>query len=123
MTIFIFNLTLSLDECFFGNEYSMIISSVLPCCSHGLNEKYAWLQGNILCRDQQSGLFAPCFTANLQYLRLGDNNIHSVPSEALRRLRRLRHLDLRSNNISNISDDAFYGFGDTVSFLNLQKNE
>ena len=76
-----------------------------------------------LCRDQQSGLFAPCFTENLQYLRLGDNNIHSIPSEALRRLHRLRHLDLRSNNISNISDDAFTGFGDTISSLNLQKNE
>jgi len=76
-----------------------------------------------LRRDQQSALFAPCFTENLQSLKLGDNNIHSVPSEALRLLHRLRHLDLRSNNISNISEDAFYGFGDTISFLNLQKNE
>jgi hypothetical protein len=41
MTIFIFNFTMSLDERLFGNEYGMIILSVLPCCSHGLNEKYA----------------------------------------------------------------------------------
>jgi Leucine-rich repeat (LRR) protein len=81
------------------------------------------MQGNILSRDQQSGLCDPCFTENLQYLKLGDNNIHSIPSDALRRLHRLRHLDLRSNNISNITDDAFTGFGDTISFLNLQKNE
>ena len=77
----------------------------------------------VLSRDQQSGLLVPCFTENLQSLKLGDNNIHAIPSEALRRLHRLRHLDLRSNNISNITDDAFYGFGDTISFLNLQKNE
>jgi len=76
-----------------------------------------------LSRNQQSGLFVPCFTENLQYLRLGDNNIHSIPSEALRRLHRLRHLDLRSNNISNINEDAFTGFGDTISSINLQKNE
>ena len=64
-----------------------------------------------------------CFVENLQYLRLGDNNIHTIPSDALRRLHRLRHLDLRSNNISAINDDAFSGFGDSITFLNLQKNE
>ncbi|KAJ8910443.1 hypothetical protein NQ315_016988 [Exocentrus adspersus] len=62
-------------------------------------------------------------TENLQYLRLGDNNIHTIPSEALRGLHRLRHLDLRANNISYIAEDAFYGFGDTITFLNLQKND
>lgn len=60
---------------------------------------------------------------NLQYLRLGDNNIHMIPSDALRGLHRLRHLDLRANNISMISEDAFSGFGDSITFLNLQKNE
>ncbi|KAK9718018.1 Leucine rich repeat [Popillia japonica] len=65
-------------------------------------------------------LFLP---ENLQYLRLGDNNIHTIPTEALRRLHRLRHLDLRSNNISSIADDAFTGFGDSITFLNLQKND
>jgi Leucine-rich repeat (LRR) protein len=59
---------------------------------------------------------------NLQYLRLGDNNIHTIPTEALKRLHRLRHLDLRSNNISYIAEDAFIGFGDSITFLNLQKN-
>ncbi|CAG2053327.1 unnamed protein product [Timema podura] len=60
---------------------------------------------------------------NLQYLRLGDNNIHTIPSDALRRLHRLRHLDLRANNISVIAEDAFTGFGDSITFLNLQKND
>lgn len=60
---------------------------------------------------------------NLQYLRLGDNNIHQIPSESLRPLHRLRHLDLRSNNITVISEDAFFGYGDSITFLNLQKNE
>lgn len=59
---------------------------------------------------------------NLQYLRLGDNNLHSVPSDALRRLHRLRHLDLRSNNITVLPEDTFTGYGDSITFLNLQKN-
>lgn len=60
---------------------------------------------------------------NLQYLRLGDNNIHQIPSDSLRPLHRLRHLDLRSNNITAIPEDAFTGYGDSITFLNLQKNE
>lgn len=63
------------------------------------------------------------FTENLQYLRLGDNDLHMIPSESLKRLHRLRHLDLRSNNISYIPEDAFVGYGDSITFLNLQKNE
>lgn len=59
---------------------------------------------------------------NLQYLRLGDNNIHHIPSDALRPLHRLRHLDLRSNNITILPEDAFSGYGDSITFLNLQKN-
>ena len=61
--------------------------------------------------------------ANLQYLRLGDNAVHSIPTDALKSLHRLRHLDLRSNNISFIAEDAFNGYGDSITFLNLQKNE
>ncbi|KAG8224139.1 hypothetical protein J437_LFUL005473, partial [Ladona fulva] len=61
-------------------------------------------------------------TENLQYLRLGDNKLHAIPSEALRRLHRLRTLDLRGNNITSVPEDAFNGFGDTITFLNLQKN-
>lgn len=60
---------------------------------------------------------------NLQYLRLGDNDLHMIPSDSLRPLHRLRHLDLRSNNISYIPEDAFVGYGDSITFLNLQKNE
>lgn len=63
------------------------------------------------------------FPENLQYLRLGDNDLHQIPSESLKPLHRLRHLDLRSNNISYIAEDAFVGFGDSITFLNLQKNE
>lgn len=62
------------------------------------------------------------FPENLQYLKLGGNLLHSIPSDALRRLHRLRHLDLKSNNISTIPDDAFAGYGDTITFLNMQKN-
>lgn len=62
-------------------------------------------------------------TENLQYLRLGDNNLHLIPSEALKPLHRLRHLDLRANNISVIAEDAFIGYGDSITFLNLQKNK
>lgn len=61
-------------------------------------------------------------TENLQYLRLGDNNLHAVPSDALRRLHRLRHLDLKANNITLLPEDAFTGYGDSITFLNLQKN-
>ena len=68
-------------------------------------------------------IFFVIFSANLQYLRLGDNNLHEIPSDALRALHRLRHLDLRANNISSIPDDAFLGYGDTITFLNLQKNK
>lgn len=63
------------------------------------------------------------YLENLQYLRLGDNNLHQISSDALRPLHRLRHLDLRSNNISVINEDAFGGYGDSITFLNLQKNE
>lgn len=63
------------------------------------------------------------FTENLQYLRLGDNDLHTIPSDSLKPLHRLRHLDLRSNNISFIPEDAFAMFGDSITFLNLQKNE
>lgn len=56
-------------------------------------------------------------------MRLGDNNINAIPSEALRPLHRLRHLDLRNNNINVLADDAFTGYGDSLTFLNLQKNE
>lgn len=72
-----------------------------------------------------SGIICFCFAlaANLQYLRLGDNNLHIIPSDALRQLHRLRHLDLRSNNITVVSEDALVGYGDTITFLNLQKNE
>lgn len=67
--------------------------------------------------------FVSLFIENLQYLRLGDNDLHMIPSDALRPLHRLRHLDMRSNNISIIPEDAFFGFGDSITFLNLQKNE
>lgn len=68
-------------------------------------------------------MFFAFIAENLQYLRLGDNNIHQIPSESLRPLHRLRHLDLRSNNITAIPEDAFTGYGDSITFLNIQKNE
>lgn len=59
---------------------------------------------------------------NLQYLKLGDNKLNVIPSDALRRLHRLRQLDLQSNNITFIHDDTFEGYGSTISFLNIQSN-
>lgn len=75
------------------------------------------------CNNVWYILLCTIIIENLQYLRLGDNNIHQIPSESLRPLHRLRHLDLRSNNITIILEDAFIGYGDSITFLNLQKNE
>lgn len=84
----------------------------------GANDECGWVDG---CWNINRFCFA--LAANLQYLRLGDNNLHIIPSDALRQLHRLRHLDLRSNNITVVSEDALVGYGDTITFLNLQKNE
>lgn len=79
-------------------------------------------QKPVVLRLRSRVLYFNRITENLQYLRLGDNNLHSVPSDALRRLHRLRHLDLKANNITVLPEDAFTGYGDSITFLNLQKN-
>uniref|UniRef100_A0A182WLN6 LRRCT domain-containing protein n=1 Tax=Anopheles minimus TaxID=112268 RepID=A0A182WLN6_9DIPT len=98
--------------------------------SYIAKEAFEGLEGNLRPRTGNQQNLRPVVSngpvsspENLQYLRLGDNNLHIIPSEALRPLHRLRHLDLRSNNISVISEDAFVGFGDSITFLNLQKND
>jgi Leucine-rich repeat (LRR) protein len=45
-----------------------------------------------------------------------------VPVAALKRLAKLRQLDLRGNNISHVPEDMFIGFGQTLKMLSLQKN-
>lgn len=88
-----------------------------------INKKYLYDNFYLYFLGLVRMYFYLCFVENLQYLRLGDNNLHSIPSDSLRRLHRLRHLDLKANNISHIAEDAFTGFGDSITFLNLQKNE
>ena len=59
---------------------------------------------------------------SLEWLNLGGNRLDSVPSKALRRLARLRQLDLRENKITAILEDDFQSFGKTLKFIYLQKN-
>lgn len=99
----------------FHAQYSFVIGASIFQCSSADSTNLITIKFYIF--------FYCLVTENLQYLRLGDNNIHVIPSEALRPLHRLRHLDLRSNNISAIAEDAFVGYGDSITFLNLQKNE
>ena len=59
----------------------------------------------------------------LEWLQMGNNNIKSIPSLALGGMHRLRELDLRSNNVSEIEDDSFKGFGNTLKYLSLENNK
>lgn len=60
---------------------------------------------------------------SLEWLNLAGNQLDSIPSEALRRLVRLRQLDLRGNLISAVHEDDFQSFGKTLKFIHLQKNQ
>lgn len=60
---------------------------------------------------------------SLEWLNLAGNQLDSVPSEALKRLVRLRQLDLRGNLISAVHEDDFQSFGKTLKFVHLQKNQ
>lgn len=108
------------EDAFSGLEGSYLYR--VPCaieCSVHCTSGCHWLRGG---RYRIIWILL-CLSENLQYLRLGDNNLHIIPSDALRPLHRLRHLDLRSNNITVVAEDALFGYGDTITFLNLQKNE
>ncbi|GFS57039.1 uncharacterized protein TNIN_497541 [Trichonephila inaurata madagascariensis] len=59
---------------------------------------------------------------SLEWLKLGDNQLSSIPAEPLRRLKKLRQLDLRQNRIDRITEDDFKHYGRTLKFIYLQKN-
>ncbi|GBO15490.1 hypothetical protein AVEN_216877-1 [Araneus ventricosus] len=60
--------------------------------------------------------------SSLEWLKLGDNQLSAIPAEPLRRLEKLRQLDLRQNRIDKILEDDFKDYGRTLKFIYLQKN-
>ena len=60
---------------------------------------------------------------HLGWLEIGHNQLDHIPSHALRPLHNLRQLDLDSNRIKDMPEDAFRGYGDTLKFLLLDKNQ
>lgn len=60
---------------------------------------------------------------NLEWLELGHNRLDHIPSHALRPLHNLRQLDLDSNRITHVQEDAFRGYGDTIKYILLDKNQ
>ena len=73
--------------------------------------------------DSKFLLYFFFFPERLEWLKLGNNTIREVPSNSLRGMHKLREFDVKSNNISEIKEDAFDGFGSTVKFLALQNNK
>lgn len=53
---------------------------------------------------------------------MGHNHVNEIPTEALKGMHRLREFDFKANDISEIKEDAFDGFGRTLKFLYLQDN-
>ncbi len=53
---------------------------------------------------------------------MSHNSVSEVPTEALKGMHRLREFDFKDNNITEIKEDAFEGFGRTIRFLQLQDN-
>ena len=62
-------------------------------------------------------------SANLGWLELGSNRLDHIPSHALRPLHSLRHIDLDANFIQYLEEDAFSGYGDSLKFIVLDKNQ
>ena len=54
---------------------------------------------------------------------MGHNRLDHIPSHALRPLHNLRQLDLESNRINIVQEDAFRGYGDTIKYILLDKNQ
>lgn len=64
-----------------------------------------------------------CNLDSLEWLKLGENRLNEIPSNALKNLTKLRQLDLRANNISTIHKDSLKEFGINLKFIYLQKNK
>lgn len=62
------------------------------------------------------------FSETLTYLGLVHNRLSQVPSEALQGLNGIKELNLRLNNIGEIKDEAFKGFGNNIIDLKLGNN-
>lgn len=62
-------------------------------------------------------------TDTLEWLKLGDNQLKSIPTGALQNLTKLRELDLRGNQIRTVFGNSFDNFGHNLKFLYLQKNK
>lgn len=60
---------------------------------------------------------------SLKWLKMADNNIRDIPTEALRGMHKLQEFDFKKNNITILKDDAFEMFGKTVKFVYLQSNQ
>lgn len=59
----------------------------------------------------------------LEWLKLGDNQLKEIPTNALQNLTKLRGLDLRGNQIRAVYTKSFSNFGKKLKFLYLQKNK
>lgn len=64
-----------------------------------------------------------CNLDSLEWLKLGENRLNEIPSNALKNLTKLRQLDLRANNISTIHENSLKEFGINLKFIYLQKNK
>lgn len=62
-------------------------------------------------------------TETLKWLKMANNSISEIPTEALKGMHKLQEFDFKKNNISVIKDDAFESFGKTVRYLYLQNNQ
>jgi Leucine-rich repeat (LRR) protein len=58
----------------------------------------------------------------LEWLKLGNNSVHEIPSVALEPMHRLREFDMKGNNITDLQDNSFRGFGNTLKYLSLENN-
>jgi len=67
-------------------------------------------------------LYIIAFPASLGWLKLGNNRLDHIPSNALSTLRSLKKLDLNSNNINYVQEDAFMGFSNDLRYVLLNNN-
>ncbi len=56
-------------------------------------------------------------------LTLTRNKLQEVPSLALRQIQSLETLYLDNNQITDLGENTFHGFGKSIKFLWLQKNK
>lgn len=67
-------------------------------------------------------VFFPTHSERLEWLKLGNNSVHEIPSVALEPMHRLREFDMKGNNITELHENSFRGFGNTLKYLSLENN-